>query len=159
MPRRRGRGPVLTIAACLGAAAAVAVALALPPRQAGDVAVPPPEATPEDVVAAYLEALDVHDCATAEALMTPAARGQAARWCAAVASLDGTVISDHVVARPEYSGHSAPEEVVDVRVTFDLSWRPFHDDGSMDEGTTSWGYLLVRGSEGSPWRIFDQGMG
>ena len=59
--------------------------------------------------------------------------------------------------RPKWSGHSPSERVANVPVTFDLNWRPFHSDGSMDEGATAWGYLLVRESARAPWRIFDQG--
>jgi hypothetical protein len=56
-------------------------------------------------------------------------------------------------------GHSPPEEVANVPVTVNLNWRPFHNDGSMDEGATAWGYLLLRETADSPWRIFDQGTG
>lgn len=60
---------------------------------------------------------------------------------------------------PEDAGRSAPEEVAYVPVDFDLDWRLFHNDGSMDEGATTWGYLLVRESPDAPWRIFSQGVG
>ena len=68
-------------------------------------------------------------------------------------------VRDHVTERPGDSGRAAPDEVAHVPVTFDLSWRPFHDDGSMSEGATTWGYLVVRSSADSPWRIADQGVG
>ena len=35
--------------------------------------------------------------------------------------------------------------------------RPLHSDGSMSEGPTSWGYQLVKDSEGA-WRIFGEGV-
>lgn len=108
---------------------------------------------------AYLDALNAHDCATAKALMTADAEDSAKSWCQDVGSLTSVDVHDHFTERPEASGHSAPDEVANVPVTFDLNWRPFHNDGSMAEGATIWGYLLVRDSGDSPWRIFDQGTG
>ncbi len=139
--------------------AATATYLLLPPRQTGDVAVPPRDASPEQVVSAYLDALNGHDCDTAEALMTTTAADHARSWCHDVASLEGVDVQGHVTERPEWSGHVAPDEVVRVAVTFDLSWRLLRNDGSMNEGPTTWGYLLARDSASSPWRIFDQGVG
>ncbi|WP_395696278.1 DUF4829 domain-containing protein [Nocardioides sp.] len=138
--------------------AAVAYLL-LPPRQTGDVAVPAPSASPDQVVTVYLDAVNAHDCDTARAVMTEGAEDGATSWCEDVASLTDVDVSDHVMERPQDSGHSAPEEVANVPVSFDLNWRPFHDDVSMPEGATTWGFLLVRESADSPWRIFDQGTG
>ena len=143
---------VLLVAAAVGY-------LLLLPRQTGDVAVPPPDATPEQVVTAYIDALSAHDCETAESLMVERAKDTVTPWCKDVASLTNVEIHDHFTEPPKASGHSAPDEVANVPVTFDLNWRPFHNDGSMEGGATMWGYLLVRGSSGSPWRIFDQGTG
>jgi len=149
----------LVVAVLVAVVAATAAYLLLPPRQTGDVALPPRDAGPERVVTAYLDALNAHDCDTAEALMTADAEDSAKSWCEDVASLKDVDVHDHFTEHPNLSGHSAPEEVANVPVTFDLSWRPFHNDGSMDQGATTWGYLLVRDSAGSPWRIFDQGVG
>jgi hypothetical protein len=91
--------------------------------------------------------------------MTTGAEKSAKSWCDDVASLTNVHVSDHVKERPEYFGYSAAEEVVNVPVTFDLSWRPFHNDGSMREGPTTWGYLMVRDSADSPWRVFSEGVG
>jgi hypothetical protein len=157
----RGHRRVVTtfVAAAVLVLVAVAAYFLLPPRQTDQVAVPANDATPEQVVTAYLDALNVHDCGTAAAVMTREARQSAETWCHQVASLSNVDVHDHVTEPPEDSGHSAPEEVADVLVTFDLRWRLFHDDGSMPQGATSWGYLLVRDSRTSPWRIFDQGVG
>jgi hypothetical protein len=129
------------------------------PRQTGDVVVPRANATPKQVVTAYLDALNAHDCDTAEAVMTDGAKGEATSWCEDVASLTDVDVSDYSRERPEWSGHSGREQVTNVPVAFNLNWRPFHNDGSMDEGATVWGYLLVRARPGSPWRIFSQGTG
>ena len=159
MPKRPGLLLALVVVVSVVVVAATAVYLLLPPRQTGDVAVPPRDANPEQIVTAYLDALNEHDCDTAAALMAAGAEGAAHAWCEDVASLKDVDIDDHFTERPGDSGHSAPEEVAYVPVTFDLNWRPFHDDGSMDDGATTWGYLLVRSSADSPWRIFDQGVG
>lgn len=136
---------------------AAAMYLLLPPRQTSHVAVPADNATPEQVVSAYLDALDAHDCRTAEALMTAGAGDTAKTWCADVAHLTQVHVEEHVKQRPEDSGISASAEVVYVPVSFNVNWRLFHNDGSMDEGATTWGYLLTHASSNSPWRIFDQG--
>lgn len=136
-----------------GAMLATAAFLLLPPWQTRDVAVPPDEATPREVVEAYTDALDAHDCGTAADLMTD----DAGSWCEDVAGLGDVWVGRPVRERPIYSGRSSDVEVVRVPVRFDLDWRPLHDDGSMAEGETEWGYLLVRGSPAEPWRIFDQG--
>jgi hypothetical protein len=132
--------------------------LLLPPRQSAEVAVPSADASPEQVVAAYLAALNAHDCDTAAALVVEN-HDSARSWCTNVSGLTSIKVGEHAVERPEYSGHSASQEVVAVPVTFDLNWRAFHSDGSMPEGPTTWGYLLVRDSAHPSWRIFDQGVG
>ena len=58
-----------------------------------------------------------------------------------------------------HTGHSVDDEVANVPVTFTLDWRLFHGDGSLEEGPTTWGYLLERTSAREPWRIFEQGTG
>ena len=159
MPKRPGRLTTLVAGVSVLALAGAVGYLLLPPRQTDTISLPPPDASPEQVVTVYLDALNAHDCDTAEALMTAGAEGSARAWCDDVASLTDVDVEGHVLERPEYSGHSDPEEVVYVPVTFDLTWRPLHDDGSLAEGPTTWGYLLVRDADGSPWRIFGQGRG
>jgi hypothetical protein len=138
---------------------ATAAYLLLPPRQTRDVAVPRNDANPEEVVSAYVAALNAHDCDTAKALTTDGAEDEATSWCGEIASLTHVDIHGHFAEDPEDSGHSGPEEVANVPVSFNLNWRLFHNDGSMEEGATTWGYLLVRDSADSPWHIFSQGLG
>jgi len=157
--KRSGRLIALVASALVVAGAATAANLLLPPRQTSDVAEPAPDATPEQVVTVFLEALNAHDCGTAKAVVSESAKESVWSWCERVAGLTSVDVGDHVTQRAEYSGRVAPEEVVYVPVEFDLSWRPLRTDGSMDEGPTTWGYLLVRDSPDSPWRIFDQGVG
>lgn len=138
---------------------ATLASLLLPPRQTGDVAVPAVEATPEQVVGAYLDALNAHDCETAEALAIDGAQDSAKAWCEDIGSLTAVEVADATMDRPEDSGHSATEVVARVPVAFNLTWRPLHGDVSMAEGPTTWGYLLIRDSSDSAWRIVDQGVG
>ena len=159
MSKRLGRLIALVASVLVLLVAATVTYLLLPPRQSGDVSVPGSDATPEQVVTAYLEALDSHDCDTAEAVMTEGAKESAKSWCEDVTNLTDVDVQDHFMERPKDSGHSWPAEVANVPVAFKLNWRHFHNDGSMDEGPTTWGYLLVRNSAESPWRIFDQGTG
>jgi hypothetical protein len=133
--------------------------LLLSPRRSRDVAVPALQATPEQVVTAYLAALNAHDCKAAVAMTTEDAKDSTRSWCRNVASLTDVAVSDHFAERPAWSGHSASVEVAHVPVDFNLTWRPYHSDGSMSEGATTWGYLLARPSADAPWRIFDQGTG
>ncbi|MEO7588654.1 MAG: hypothetical protein ABIS84_11575 [Arachnia sp.] len=65
----------------------------------------------------YLGALGAHDCNTAEALRTPSKGGS---WCRSVARITDAQVREHVVEEPAWSGHAAPDEVVNVPVTFTL---------------------------------------
>lgn len=155
----RGRSRYIAYAVGLVVVAVVFASVLLQPRQTSDVAVPANAATPRQVVTAYLDALNVHDCETAETVMTQEAKASARSWCKNIASLTDVAVGNEFAERPTYYGRSDTEEVAHVPVTFNLNWRIFHNDGSMGEGSTTWGYLLVRSSADSPWRIFDQGVG
>lgn len=159
MTRRARRFIAFSVGALALVVVIAAAYLYLPPRQTADVAMPAAGATPEQVVKAYTEALDAHDCEAALALTTDDKKDSAKSWCEAVASLTDVEIGEHSVERPEWSGHSPGDQVAHVPVHLNLDWRPFHNDGSMDEGATTWGYLLMRSSPDGPWRIFDQGVG
>ena len=128
-------------------------------RQQRDVADPPSGAAPEEIVRTYTDSLDAHDCATAREVWVRDERGSADGWCDDVASLANVRIGKPFRVSPRFSGRQPGEQVVDVAVTFDLRWRPLHDDGSLDDGSTSWGYELVRDSPDDAWRIFSQGTG
>lgn len=144
----------------LALAAVIAYPL-LPPRQTDDIALPPTGATPEQVVTAYLDALNAHDCDTAATLMAPGAEGDARRWCKDVSSLKDAEIVKPFNERPQDVGYAAGShvEVVDLGVAFDLRWRAFHHDPSLSDGETDWGYTLMRADSSAPWRIVDQGDG
>lgn len=158
----RARRPALVLATALAVLLALVLAAvafdAFTGRQIRDVADPPDDATPEQVVAAYLEALDADDCETAAALRTPESTDVALAWCKDVGSLRNVEIQEHDVEEPSWSGHSPGTQVVNVGVDVDVDWRPFRSD-NMSEEAMSWGYLLVRDTDVQPWRIFDEGVG
>ncbi|MBD5787486.1 hypothetical protein IF650_15040 [Cellulosimicrobium terreum] len=155
MPKTR-RVAVATAAATAALALTATVVVLVRPLPVTPVALPPDDAAPEQVVDAYTRALAGHDCATASALRTPAG---SSTWCADVAALTEVQVGAGTVEDPAWSGHTPDQTVVNVPVTFDVEWRAFRADGSMDEGPTTWGYLLVRDTTTDPWRIVDEGVG
>ncbi|GAB3674556.1 hypothetical protein GCM10025868_22960 [Angustibacter aerolatus] len=139
---------------CLLASVVIALGGALvwylaPSPRTRTVAVPPAGATPEQVVLAYLDALDAHDCDTVRRLTVPEERSWTRRWCRDVAS----------ARHPRVLGTSFEGTRVGVGVSFDLTWRRLHDDGSMAPGDTSWGYTLQPVGPDGAWQVVDQGMG
>jgi hypothetical protein len=111
-----------------------------------------------EVAKAYVAALNAHDCTAAKTLSTPDAADITAVWCIAVRSLGVRSWGTPRTEVPRWTGHQAPQEVVFVPVTITVTWRPFHDDGSMSSaGPHTWGYLLVRENSTAPWRVADQG--
>jgi len=123
------------------------------------VAVPADTASASEVVKAYLEALDAHDCDTAKAVATGGFAATADRWCTGVAGLTHVEVKTPNPEDPRWLGfpRHTPAEFVSVPVAFELDWRWFHGDGSLEEGRTGWGYILVRDEPDGQWRIFDQG--
>lgn len=154
--RRTAVWPVAAATALLVALAWTAYAQGVVVLSRGHVAVPPDAAGPRAVVAAYIDALNAHDCDTVRRLVED--RTEAQRWCDDVFRLRHVKVADPFSEDPAWSGRQG-QQVMNVGVTFDLDWRLFHDDGSMPEGRTTWSYLLVRDAVGKPWRIGDQGDG
>jgi hypothetical protein len=126
-------------------------------RQIRDVPMPAGNASPEDVVRTYLDALSAHDCVTAESLMTPGTRSLS--WCHDVATLGNVQVRRPVTQQPQTLGIAPTSQVVVVPVIFTLEWRLFHRNGFIGQGATDWRYSLVRSSARGPWRIFQQGAG
>jgi hypothetical protein len=126
-------------------------------RQTRDVPMPAANASPEDVVRTYLEAVGAHDCGTAESLMTRGTRTLS--WCHDVATLSNVKVRAHLAEQPRVFGQPPNRQVVVVPVVFTLEWRLFHRKSFIGGGATPWRYSLVRSSSGGPWRIFNQGAG
>lgn len=119
----------------------------------------PDNATPEQVVRAYLDALNTHDCETARELSTGINVQSSKSWCDDLESATGVIVRPHRSEDPTTTGHDASVEVVDVPVHFNLKWRPGTSDPTVEDITDVWEYLLMRNHPDEPWRIFDQGVG
>lgn len=125
----------------LGAVCAAGVVAALAwsaPRE--DVPLPGRGATPEQVVLAYIDAVNARDFDTADAIDARPGE-ELGRFSRPVRAHD-VVVLDTVV-----SG-------TDVHVTFDADF--VGGDGTVEDGV--WGYHLERGGDGS-WQIVDEGVG
>ncbi|MGF0115327.1 hypothetical protein ACQFYA_03235 [Promicromonospora sp. Marseille-Q5078] len=142
-PRRRRRVGWWVTVAVVAVVAVTGVVQIFPLPRTADVAAPPADATAEEVVRAYLTAVDAHDCNTAQELTTPSFAPTTESMCHDAASLEVTDL--------ETVGTGA------VHAGFDVDWRFFADDGSIPEGGFGWTYYLTRDSDG--WRIEDAGNG
>jgi hypothetical protein len=149
---------LIGVAGVLAAVSVWAVYSLLFTHQEREVALPRDDASPEKVVAAYIDALNAHDCETASRLEAKGA-DIAKGWCTDVSELSYVKMSKPYREKPQWSGHAANQQVMNVGVTFSLDWRWLRNDASMPEGPTTWGYLLERASDDAPWRIADQGVG
>lgn len=155
-PRRR-LALVLTAvltALLIGGAAAWALA---PARQTADIAMPADDASPEQVVTTYLEALAAHDCETAERLHLHGPTD-----CEALTSLRIRSVRLVLMEPPTASRRYADREAALVRTRVDQTWRAFEWDAPPRvDGVEDLGYYLVRvGPDADgPWRIFDAGNG
>lgn len=116
------------------------------------VTMPPEDAAPGVVVRAYLDALEVEDCATARALYRPG-RDPLAPWCGEVEVRDSTV--DEV--QDDGCCGLGEQYAQSVYVPVDLVTRG--GDVSLPDGEHPWGYVLVRDADDQPWRIVDEGLG
>ena len=153
----RGRWVVVGLALVAVVAAGLGVVLALPPRQTAEVAVPGRAATPEEVVRAYLSALDAHDCDTATQVVARESRPATASMCGDVGGVRRADDRRASAGEPVSAGLPAGTQVVEVPVTLDVDWRLLH--GAGERGPHAWGYVLARTSSGQPWRIVDEGAG
>jgi hypothetical protein len=139
--RRRVVPWIVGVASAVAVLALVAGAALMwsAPRDA--VALPGPDATPEQVVVAYIDALNARDFDTSNAI-------------------DSRPDSD-------LGRFGRPENMNDVKLrptTTDgaRAWVHFTadfsgGDGSMDRGRQSWGFILERGSD-DRWHIVDAGV-
>jgi hypothetical protein len=136
---RIGRLTVLLAAAVAVAVIAGLVAVAWwrddLSRQAYAVRVPLPGASAQRVVVAYLQALDAHDVATAEALSTAGFRSETQSWLRSTASVRHIKIQNVV--------YYARQREYDVNVTFRYGSHWWKQDSSFPDGNEYWGYTLT----------------
>jgi hypothetical protein len=132
------------------AVSAIVFALALALSACTKVEVPPADARPEQVVEAYLEAIQVGNCTVLSKLAT---RNQAERaWCGKGITISHVTIGDPVpdpgsIASEEF------EQAVYVPVRLDVQGGV----DSVESGMRNWGYVLVRDAAVQEWRIADEG--
>lgn len=138
----------LARAATLAAVAVMAVGCSNDPERT--VPVPAADASPEELVRAYVDALDSGDLDTARALEAEGA-GLADDWA------DVDSVTDLKVGDPFRETHrSSPRrQVVNVPVEFTVAG----GDASLEDGRMVWGYILERRGAGEPWRIIGHGTG
>ncbi|MFB9377988.1 hypothetical protein ACFFKU_09990 [Kineococcus gynurae] len=147
-PRAAGRIPLLALAVLLGCAG--------PPGDTLEPGSLPADgtATPEDVVRAYLGALQDGDAAAATALTAPP-YADTDRWPADPPRIADVVVEPATGQPTTGTAAQGYAEAVSVRVSFDLHGA----DETMPDGPTSWGYVLARDDADAPWRIVDAGNG
>ena len=114
-----------------------------------DVPMPPDDASPEQVVRSYVDAVHAEDCDTAEALMTR----PSGSWCGNI-DITSLEIRGRWQERKESEAGDGPMvEYVSVEIATRGGSAP------MPDGTHRWGYLLERAGGDGPWWIYDQGVG
>jgi hypothetical protein len=128
-------------------------------RQRYAVAVPPAGASPEQVVLAFLRALDAHDRRTADKLVTPGNHVGPDGWVDGTARVTNIKILG-VRLDPTYGQDSgtAYRQAYGVDVSFDYQAQWWYDSqGSFPDGNHYWGYSVVW--DHGRWLIQDNGLG
>lgn len=124
--------------------------------QTREVPMPAEDASPHEVVVAFLDALDARDCGTARAIVVDGS-SRADTWCSEVGSVEDVSFSgagDSQIVGP-YPQHAR------VAVDFTVHWQPFNGGHFIGSEThlVGWSYYLVRSAEREPWRIESEGKG
>lgn len=115
---------------------------------------PPPDATPEEVVRAYIDAVNAGDCRSLKALSEPAVS-------TTVQCGDDVTLTNIRIGEAREDGCCGMSESFaqsrKVPVQFDR--RGGGMEGTSDQRDVAWAYILVRDDDGQPWRVVDQGVG
>jgi hypothetical protein len=136
----------------------------LPPPAAAPTSVVPQTAaslpSAQQVVSAYIDALNSHDIARAKTYLTAQHAAEVAAevdsWFFNVRSITNVVVGSDA-PRDAFGGPATGySEIVQVGVQFTLE--QYHAE-SMSNGLNDWSYILVRNSDHDPWLIADEGMG
>ncbi len=137
-----GHGPLLVVVLLAGCAS-------VPDRE-----LPVEGATAEEVVAAFVDAVDHRDARAVEALASPehAALVEDTWFGIDISDLD---VGDSVPRSPV--GSSAQDFDLAVYVPVDLTIAD--SDVSLPDGRTAWGYLLARNGLQDRWLVVGHGMG
>jgi hypothetical protein len=138
----------------MGAALALGLLLLGACGSGGEVAMPPDDASPQEVVRTYVEAINEGDVDTARQLLTPQrAKNVGAQADSFFDNVNSITKLELLPERPEFG--SDYKFAVKIPVTFDLDQK---EEMSMPDGPTDWGYLLGRNATNEPWRIYDEGV-
>lgn len=115
-------------------------------RPSDQVSLPGPEATPAQVVEAYIAALNARDFDTSNALVDGGGLPTYSRLDRAPTYDDLRIV--------EVVGGEGREEAY-VRVTFVYDG---NGDFSLADGPTDWGYVVRRATPYEAWRVVDAGV-
>lgn len=117
------------------------------------IELPPPDATPEEVVRAYIDAVNARDCRSLKALSVPAVSTR-------VQCGDDVTLTNIRIGEAREDGCCGMSESFaqsrNVPVVFD---RRGVGMGTADQSDVAWAYILVRDDDDQPWRVVDQGVG
>jgi hypothetical protein len=128
-------------------------------RQRYAVAVPPANASPEQVAMAYMRALDAHDRTTADKLVTPGNHVGPDGWVDDTARVTNIKI---LGVRPDPTYYTAQGTAyrqayqVDVSFNYQAQWWS-DSQGSFPNGYHPWSYWVVW--DHGRWLIQDNGLG
>ena len=128
---------------------ASALSLTIAACSTARVPIPPDDATPEQVVQTYADAVHARDCKTADALVN----NQRQSWCGGIDITALKVIELTQEHKATDSGQGPMIERVWVKLTSQGG------DISLPDGDHLWSYLLDRTGPNGAWRIYDQGTG
>ena len=128
---------------------ASALSLTIAACSTARVPIPPDDATPEQVVQAYADAVHARDCKTAEALVN----NQRQSWCG---SIDITALKVIELTQERKATDSGKGPMIE-RVWVSLTSQG--GDISLPDGDHVWSYLLDRTGPNGAWRIYEQGTG
>jgi hypothetical protein len=124
------------------------------------VAVPPADASAQDVVRAYVAAVNAHDLDTAKRLLTPRWAATVAKqndgWFTNLVSITDLTVADPMPQAAADSSRLDYRDVTYVPVEFTLRQR---NQDSMPDGHTVWGFTLARNSATERWLIDNEGVG
>ena len=120
------------------------------------VPVPAADATPQQVVTAYLDASTAHDVATMNALSAGDSFLRASRF---EPSWMVSRVKTYAPSPDGGPGTAWTNWRQVVKVDVDMLILKGHDMNFPDNTDTYWGYVLGRQGDRDPWRIIDQGVG
>jgi hypothetical protein len=151
--------PMVSVTASAPAGSGSAIAPPLAPSSVGSqTSGSPPSA--QQVVSAYIDALNAHDIARAKTYLTAQHAAEVAAEADSfffnIRSITNVVVGPDA-PRGAFGGPATGySQIVQVGVRFTLA--QYHAE-SMPNGVNDWSYILVRNSEHDPWLIADEGMG